>query len=121
RSSGSRWSPPDEALDRAPVNAGRRTPTPLPIGDRPVRLAVVGLGQVAELVLPPYVGRDDVEVVALCDRDEARLERWRPEFPDAKRTTDLDEVLRCDADVADVLVPTPLHADIVCQVLEAGF
>jgi len=49
--------------------------TPLPITGRPIRLAVVGLGTVSELGLPPYIGRDDVEVVGLCDRDPARLER----------------------------------------------
>ena len=32
-------------------------PTPLPITGRPIRLAVVGLGQIAELVLPSYLER----------------------------------------------------------------
>ncbi len=36
-------------------------PTPLPITGRPSRLAVVGLGQISELVLPTYA-RDDVLV-----------------------------------------------------------
>jgi hypothetical protein len=30
-------------------------PTPFLFLDRPVRMAVVGLGQIAELVLPPYL------------------------------------------------------------------
>ncbi len=96
-------------------------PTTLPITDRPVRVAVVGLGQIAELCLPPYTRRDDVEVVGLCDRDEARLRRWQSTFPGATTTTALDELLALDADVVDVLVPTPLHADVVTTVLERGF
>jgi predicted dehydrogenase len=99
-------------------------PTPLPIVDRPIRLAVVGLGTISELALPPYAARDDVEVVALCDRDPARVARWHDVFPKAVTATDLDELLSAgagEADVVDVLVPTPLHADVVCQVLEAGF
>jgi predicted dehydrogenase len=93
----------------------------LPITDRPVRIAVVGLGQIAELCLPPYVNRDDVEVVGLCDRDQQRVDKWASVFPRAQTSTDLDEFLAVDADVVDVLVPTPLHADVVTQVLERGF
>jgi predicted dehydrogenase len=99
-------------------------PTPLPITGRPVRLAVVGLGQIAELCLPPYAARDDVEVVALCDRDAERLARWAPVFPAATRHDDLDRLLDCNAggaDVVDVLVPTPDHSAVVTRVLDAGF
>lgn len=100
-------------------------PTPLPIpGDRPVRLAVVGLGQIAELVVPSYLERDDVEVVGVCDRSAEAVERWSGRCRDALATTSLAELLRgVDgvADVVDVLVPTPAHADVVCEVLEAGF
>ena len=61
-------------------------PTPLPITG-PVRLAVVGLGQISELVLPTYLAPEDVTVVGLCDRDPARLARWSPHFPAARTTT----------------------------------
>lgn len=96
-------------------------PTPLPITDRPVRVAVVGLGQIAELCLPPYLARDDVDVVGLCDLDPERVERWATTFAGATATGDLDVLLDLDADVVDVLVPTPLHAEVVERVLEAGF
>ena len=95
-------------------------PTHLPIL-RPLRLAIVGLGQISELVLPTYLERDDVVIVGLCDRDQARLDRWQSQCPDALATTELDDLLRVDADVVDVLVPTPAHADVVCRALEAGF
>jgi len=96
-------------------------PTPLPITGRPVRVAVVGLGQIAELCLPPYETRTDVDIVGLCDRDPERIAPWHARFPSATTTTDLDELLRLDADVVDVLVPTPYHADVVTQCLDAGF
>src|SRR5262245_20444484 len=95
--------------------------TPLPITGRPVRLAVVGLGQITELVLPTYVGRDEIEVVGLCDLDVARVDGWHAVFPGALATTSLGELLGVDADVVDVLVPTPLHAEVATPVLEAGF
>ncbi|HUR77018.1 MAG TPA: Gfo/Idh/MocA family oxidoreductase [Acidimicrobiales bacterium] len=96
-------------------------PAALPIVDRPIRVGVVGLGQIAELMLPPYLSHPDVDVVALCDRDETRLARWQPDLPAAFVTTELDALLgRGDLDVVDVLVPTPLHADIGVRVLAAG-
>ena len=94
---------------------------PLPITDRPVRLGVVGLGQISELVLPSYLDRDDVTVAGLCDANEERIVRWSRDFPDAHTTTSLDDLLRLDLDVVDVLVPTPAHGDVVCRVLDAGF
>jgi hypothetical protein len=96
-------------------------PTPLPITDRPVRIAVAGLGQIAELCLPPYGTRGDVEIVGLCDLDPGRIAPWANRFPSAATTTDLDELLRLDADVIDVLVPTPYHCEVVTRCLDAGF
>ena len=97
-------------------------PTPLPVpADRPLRIAVVGLGQIAELVLPTYLERDDVVIVGLCDRDDAQLEHWHARCPDARATTSLDELLTVDADVVDVLVPTPAHAEVVERVFAAGY
>ncbi len=93
----------------------------LPITDRPIRIGVVGLGQIAELMLPPYIAHSDIEIVALCDADQSRLDRWAGELPNAFLTTDLDELLaRRDLDAVDVLVPTPLHGAIGTRVLEAG-
>jgi predicted dehydrogenase len=96
-------------------------PAPLPILDRPIRLAVVGLGQIAELMLPPYVAHPDVEIVAACDANPDRLARWQPVLHNARLTTDLDELLALpDIDVVDVLVPTPMHGDVGVRILEAG-
>jgi predicted dehydrogenase len=95
-------------------------PSPLPL-TAPVRLAVVGLGQISELMLPAYAANDDFVVVGLCDRNPARVARWAPEFPAAVATTDLDQVLATGPDVVDILVPTPLHADVVTDVVRRGF
>jgi predicted dehydrogenase len=95
-------------------------PTSVPLA-RPLRLAVVGAGQISELVLPAYLGRDDIEIVGICDKDPERLTRWASAIPTALTTTDLAEVLTVNPDVVDVLVPTPNHADVVTTVLNAGF
>ena len=84
-------------------------------------MAVVGLGQIAELVIPAYAARADVEIVGLCDRNEDRVARWAPEVPGALQTTDLGVLLDTVPDLVEVLVPTPSHADVVCPILDAGF
>jgi predicted dehydrogenase len=81
---------------------------------------VIGLGQIAELCLPPYASRSDVDVVALCDTDADRRTRWSQVFPAATTTGDIDMLLATEPDVVDVLVPTPLHADVATRVLDAG-
>ena len=60
-------------------------PTPLPITDRPIRLAVVGLGQIAELVLPTYLERDDVEIVGSATVTKRSSRAGAPVVPDAAR------------------------------------
>ena len=95
-------------------------PVALPI-DRPIRLAVVGAGQISELVIPAYLGRPDIELVGVCDQDPGRLARWSESLPRAVLTADLTELLAVAPDVVDVLVPTPIHAEVATSVLDAGF
>ena len=90
-----------------------------------MQLAVVGLGQIAELMIPSYLERDDVRIVGLCDLDTDALARWSTRCPDAFATPSLDDLIEAmherGADVIDVLVPTPMHSDVVSKVLRAGF
>jgi predicted dehydrogenase len=94
--------------------------SPLPLTP-PVRLAVVGLGQISELMLPAYAANESIDIVGLCDRNPERLRRWSATFPDALAVTEIDEVLATMPDVVDVLVPTPLHAEVVTPILAKGF
>ena len=95
-------------------------PSPLPLKG-PLRLGLLGLGQITELMLPAYAANSDVEVVGLCDPDPERLARWSGVFPAATVTRDRRGLLEGSPDVIDVLVPTPLHAEVAGAVLEAGF
>ena len=87
----------------------------------PIRVAVVGLGQISELMLPAYAANESIDIVGLCDRNPERLQRWSETFPSALAATDIDDVLATVPDVVDVLVPTPLHAEVVTPILEQGF
>jgi predicted dehydrogenase len=93
----------------------------VPYTDRPVRVGILGLGRVYDLTITGYRDNDDAEVVALCDTDPGKLEGRGPEWRDAARYDDIDAFLAHDMDLVEVLVPTPLHRDVVCRALDAGF
>src|SRR4029079_12417569 len=87
----------------------------------PTRVGVLGLGQIYSLNITACRDFPEAEIVALCDRDPDKLARRGEEWPDATRYNHLDEFLGHDMDVVEVLVPSPLHCDVVCRVLDAGF
>ncbi|HEX5615027.1 MAG TPA: Gfo/Idh/MocA family oxidoreductase [Acidimicrobiia bacterium] len=88
--------------------------------DRPTRVGVLGLGRIFDLTTLGYRDNPDVEVVALCDLDARKVEQRLADWPDAHGFTDVDRFLAADCDVVEVLVPTPAHCEVVCQVLRAG-
>lgn len=91
-----------------------------PYADRPVRVGILGLGRVYDLTILGYRDNADAEVVALCDADASKLDVRGAEWPEAKRCRSVAELLSCELDVVEVLLPTPAHADVVCQLLAAG-
>lgn len=93
----------------------------VPYTDRPVRVGIVGLGRVYDLTITGYRDNPDADVVALCDTDPAKLAERGAEWPQATRDTDFEAFLDRDLDLVEVLLPTPVHADVVCAVLAAGF
>ncbi len=91
-----------------------------PYADRPVRVGILGLGRVYDLTVTGYLGNDDAEVVALCDVDPVKVAARAQDWPEAATFTDVDAFLAADVDLVEVLVPTPLHRDIVGRALAAG-
>lgn len=96
-------------------------PSQVPI-NRPVRVALVGLGKICDLTSTAYEDFADAEIVALCDPDGENLMRRSAQFPSAARFSDLNDLLAAhlDIDMVEVGVPTPLHCDVVCRALDAG-
>jgi predicted dehydrogenase len=87
----------------------------------PVRVGILGLGQIYELTAPAYRGVDDASVVAIYDVDPERVAQRSADWPGAKACSSMEELLACDMDLVEILVPTPYHADVAVPVLEAGF
>ncbi|GAC1313945.1 MAG: hypothetical protein NVSMB12_06360 [Acidimicrobiales bacterium] len=88
-----------------------------------MRAAIVGLGRIYDLNIRGYLDNPDVEVVALVDPNPARrLERQR-DWPTAALYPSLAELHASDTpvDAVEALLPIPLHADAVRELLAHGW
>src|SRR2546429_2605112 len=86
-----------------------------------LRTAVIGVGHLGRQHARLHAALDDeglIEFVSVCDLDEETARNIAVER-DTEWTTDWRDVIgRCDA--VSLAVPTEAHAEIACQLLEAG-
>lgn len=88
--------------------------------DRPVNIALVGLGFGAEFI-PIYQHHEHANVAAICQRSQAQLDKVGDAFGIAKRYTSYAEMLRDpEIDAVHINTPIPDHAPQAIQALEAG-
>ena len=86
----------------------------------PLRVGVVGLGDIArKAYLPVLTARDDVELT-LMTRDPARLADLAHRYGVSRRTTRFEDLLDGTLDAAFVHASTTAHAHVVEQLLTAG-
>lgn len=86
-----------------------------------LRLGVVGLGYWGPNLARNFDALADCDVVWLCDGDAEQLERVGAQYPEARRSTDMAELLADGTlDAVALATPVPLHADHAVAVLEAG-
>lgn len=86
-----------------------------------VRLGMIGLGRFAAAHARIWSQLKDVEVVAMCDRNPAAFDAFRPLFPDARCYADWKDMIEKESlDAVDVLTPEHLHVDPVLCALAAG-
>lgn len=87
----------------------------------PVRLAIVGGHRGETFSRLARLLSDRMHLVAICDRDDAVLARWRADNPEARVYTRYDELL-ADAAIDAVVLATPFpgHARQAVAALEAG-
>lgn len=107
-----------QKIPRAPQTAPRKRFEIVP--GKPVRVAVVGAGYVAQFHFEILSRLDGVETVAVCDpaldRAEAAARQWN--IPHA--VSGLADLAELDVHVAHVLVPPDLHVPVTRQLLELG-
>jgi predicted dehydrogenase len=90
---------------------------------RPVRAAFIGLGRIYDLNVRAYQDNDDVEVVALVDPSEERRRQRRSDWLEAATFASVSELAASglEVDAVEVLLPIPLHADVVLEMLGLGW
>jgi predicted dehydrogenase len=87
----------------------------------PVRVGVVGLGYWGPNLARNFDRLPEAELGWICDSSAESLERWAPQFPGARASADLEELLADAAlDAVCVATPVPTHADVAERVLAAG-
>ncbi len=88
--------------------------------DRPVNIALVGLGFGAEF-LPIYQNHPHAKVIAICKRSRDKLDRIGDAFGIERRYTDYAALLRDkEVDAVHINTPIPDHAPQSIAALEAG-
>jgi predicted dehydrogenase len=86
-----------------------------------IGVAVIGCGYWGPNLIRNFSACKETTLVAVCDRDRARLDRIAPSYPGTKFVEDVQEVLD-DSAVQAVAIATPvaLHAPIGIAALKAG-
>jgi predicted dehydrogenase len=89
--------------------------------DRPLRVAVAGLGYWGPNIARNVARLPDAELAWCCDAAEANRARVADQFPGVRFTGELDEVLADDTvDAVALATPVPTHAPLALRVLQAG-
>lgn len=88
--------------------------------NKKVNVALVGLGFGAEFI-PIYQAYPDADLVAICQRNEAKLKSIGDAFKIEKRYTSYDELLKDPSiDAVHINTPIPDHASQSIKALKAG-
>jgi predicted dehydrogenase len=92
------------------------------MGDRePIRVGVAGLGYWGPNLARNFAGLAGCELRWLCDASQAALEKAAPQFPGARLTAELDDLLADpELDAVVLATPVPSHAELAVRVLESG-
>ncbi len=88
---------------------------------RTLRVAIVGVGRIADMHYQAYAENPRAELIALCDADPVLLKRRSDEWAVEKTFSDFHELLDDqEIDAVDVVTPHHLHAPMTIAALEAG-
>ena len=91
--------------------------------ERPLRVAIVGLGRIYDLNVRAYLGNPDAQVVALVDPSPERRHQRQADWPGAQTFETVGELVASGlvVDAVEALLPIPLHVDGVVELLRNGW
>lgn len=88
---------------------------------KPIRVAIVGCGQISDLHQMGYRGREDARITVVCDTNKARLRKKAREWEVDKIYTDYRQVLEDkEIDLVELLTPHHLHCAMTVEACQAG-
>jgi predicted dehydrogenase len=86
-----------------------------------VRVAVIGAGYWGPNLIRNFASCPDTELVAVCDRDEARLATVVRPYPGVEAIREFDQLIsRPDIDAVAIATPVDTHAPLGVAALGAG-
>lgn len=85
-----------------------------------LKLAVIGLGGIAEKAYLPLLSTWPGLTLFACSRSSETVEAHLARYPFERGTTDLEELIRWGPEAALVLTPNPTHYEIAQRLLESG-
>ncbi|GII27105.1 Gfo/Idh/MocA family protein [Planotetraspora mira] len=86
----------------------------------PMRVAMIGLGDIAQKAYLPVLAATPGIDLLLCTRDRPTLDRLADAYRVPARCTSVDEVVAAGVEAAFVHAATRAHVDIVAALIEAG-
>ncbi len=91
--------------------------------ERPIRVAIIGLGRIYDLNVLAYLENPDVEVVALVDASKERQRQRQQDWPAAACFSSIDELVASGVpvDATEVLLPIALHEEGATRCLNNGW
>jgi len=88
--------------------------------DKPLKVAMIGVGGISRTHMPGWHASPHAEVVAAVDVNEVMLQEFGQKFGIERLTTDVATVLSDPTiDIVDICTPNRLHAPQVLAALEA--
>ena len=88
---------------------------------RPLKVAMIGVGDITTLHYPAYCEFEHAELTAICDLDETLLRQRRSEWKIDRAVSDYRSILDDrEIDIIEVNTPHHLHEKFVVEALEAG-
>lgn len=82
-----------------------------------LRVGLVGCGGISGAHVPSWMAMEDVDLVAICDIRQEKMER----YPGPKHYTDFDTMLNeNEFDIVDVCLPTFLHCEYAVRAMNRG-
>src|SRR5215469_15830881 len=88
---------------------------------KPIQIGVAGLGYWGPNLARNFAGLPGCDLRWVCDDSEAAREKAALQFPGARVTASLDELLGDhELDAIVLATPVPSHAELAIRVLESG-